>query len=102
MLCRLKISRPPRRQLLWLRFTCFAACPGKTTTLAMLTGRARPSGGDARVRGRSVIGAAAPSRARLGFCPQSDPLFELLSAREHLAMYARLKVRGWGAPAVRE
>ena len=68
----------------------------------MLTGRARLSGGDARVRGRSVIGTGTSSRALLGFCPQSDPLFELLSADEHLAMYARLKVRGWGAPAVRE
>ena len=59
----------------------------------MLTGRARPSAGDARVRGQSVTGSASPSRALLGFCPQSDPLFELLNAHEHLALYARLKVR---------
>jgi ABC-type multidrug transport system ATPase subunit len=58
----------------------------------MLTGRARPSGGDALVNGVSVIGNVASSRALLGFCPQADPLFELLNAHEHLRLYARLKV----------
>ncbi|CAL8463070.1 g2604 [Coccomyxa elongata] len=65
---------------------------GKTTTLALLTGRAHASGGDALVNGVSVMGEAEPaSRALLGFCPQQDPLLELLTAREHLALFARLK-----------
>lgn len=60
----------------------------------MLTGRARPSGGNAMVKGVSVVGDAAPERVLLGFCPQQDPLLELLTATEHLSLYARLKV-GW-------
>lgn len=35
----------------------------------------------------------AAGRALLGFCPQQDPLLELLTAREHLSLYARLKAR---------
>lgn len=67
---------------------------GKTTTLALLTGRAHVSGGDALVNGVSVMGEAEPaSRALLGFCPQQDPLLELLTAREHLSLFARLKAR---------
>ena len=62
----------------------------------MLTGRARPSSGDARVHGVSVISNVASSRALLGFCPQADPLFELLNAHEHLQLYARLKVAARG------
>ena len=34
--------------------------------------------------------------SRLGYCPQHDPLLDLLTAREQLALYARLKV---GFPA---
>lgn len=69
-------------------------CAGKTTTLALLTGRAHASSGDALVNGVSVMGEAEPaSRALLGFCPQQDPLLELLTAREHLSLYARLKAR---------
>jgi ABC-type multidrug transport system ATPase subunit len=66
---------------------------GKTTTLAMLTGRIRPTSGDALVNSVSVIHGDATSRALLGFCPQQDPLLELLTADEHLRLYARLKVR---------
>lgn len=68
---------------------------GKTTTLAMLTGRARPTAGDAMVNSVSVIHGAATSRALLGFCPQQDPLLDLLTAEEHLSLYARLKVRSY-------
>lgn len=31
------------------------------------------------------------SAGRIGFCPQTDPLIGMLSAREQIAMFARLK-----------
>jgi ABC-type multidrug transport system ATPase subunit len=30
-------------------------------------------------------------RRKIGFCPQFDALFELLTGREHLELYARIK-----------
>jgi len=68
-------------------------CIGKTTILGMLTGRTQPTSGDALVDGQSVLSSSAQARAELGFCPQQDPLLDLLTGREHLALYARLKVR---------
>lgn len=66
---------------------------GKTTTLAMLTGALRPDGGEAVVDGVSVTQGGGAAFAALGFCPQTDPLLEFLTAQEQLALYARLKVR---------
>ena len=59
----------------------------------MLTGRTQPTSGDALVGGQRVLRRSAQARAELGFCPQQDPLLDLLTGREHLALYARLKVR---------
>ena len=58
----------------------------------MLAGRVQPTSGDALVDGQSIVSSAAHARAALGFCPQQDPLLDLLTGREHLALYARLKV----------
>ena len=65
---------------------------GKTTILGMLAGRIQPTSGDALVDGQSILSSAAAARTALGFCPQQDPLLDLLTGREHLALYARLKV----------
>lgn len=65
---------------------------GKTTILGMLTRRTQPTSGDALVDGQSVLSSSGQAPAVLGFCPQQDPLMDLLTGREHLALYARLKV----------
>lgn len=65
---------------------------GKTTILGMLTRRTQPTSGDALVDGQSVLSSSGQGHAVLGFCPQQDPLMDLLTGREHLALYARLKV----------
>lgn len=31
----------------------------------------------------------------MGYCPQFDALFETLTGREHLRLYAAIKVRFW-------
>uniref|UniRef100_A0A669E1K7 ABC transporter domain-containing protein n=1 Tax=Oreochromis niloticus TaxID=8128 RepID=A0A669E1K7_ORENI len=62
---------------------------GKTTTFKMLTGDIPVSSGEAFLNGyRSV-------HQNMGYCPQFDALDELLTGREHLEFYARLR----GVPA---
>ncbi|XP_071439608.1 phospholipid-transporting ATPase ABCA1-like isoform X2 [Hetaerina americana] len=80
---------------------------GKTTTFKMLTGDTHPTRGNAYVCGRSILpssktgcgcskgaqdGELADVRRRqLGYCPQFDALDPLLTAREHLTLYSRLR-----------
>ena len=64
---------------------------GKTTTFKMLTGDVAPSAGDALVGGVSVSRDLRRAREHLGYCPQFDATLPLLTAREHLLLYARLR-----------
>uniref|UniRef100_A0A8B9I806 P-type phospholipid transporter n=1 Tax=Anser brachyrhynchus TaxID=132585 RepID=A0A8B9I806_9AVES len=57
---------------------------GKTTTFRMLTGDTDVTSGDAVVAGNSV-------HQNMGYCPQFDALDDLLTGREHLYLYARLR-----------
>nr|KAF6400152.1 ATP binding cassette subfamily A member 7 [Rousettus aegyptiacus] len=63
---------------------------GKTSTFRMVTGDMLPSGGEAILAGHSVTKEPAAAHRRMGYCPQSDAIFELLSGREHLELFARL------------
>ncbi|XP_055285241.1 phospholipid-transporting ATPase ABCA7 isoform X4 [Moschus berezovskii] len=64
---------------------------GKTSTFRMVTGDMLPSGGEAILEGHSVAQEPAAAHRRMGYCPQSDAIFELLTGREHLELYARLR-----------
>ncbi|PAA64936.1 hypothetical protein BOX15_Mlig007406g1, partial [Macrostomum lignano] len=64
---------------------------GKTTTFRMLTGDLAPSSGDAFICGRSVVTEAREVHRRLGYCPQSDAVQPLLTGREVLQLYARIR-----------
>ena len=67
---------------------------GKTTTLGLLTRQILPTAGDAFVHGVSILREDSPNQASapgLGYCPQVDPLLDLMTAREQLALFARLK-----------
>eukprot|EP00899_Mesostigma_viride_P016639 jgi/Mesvir1/24977/Mv25104-RA.2 len=64
---------------------------GKTTTLAMLSGELAPTEGTAYIAGMDVTTNRKAARKVVGYCPQFDPLLELLTPREHLLLYARLK-----------
>ncbi|XP_042106387.1 phospholipid-transporting ATPase ABCA7 isoform X11 [Ovis aries] len=64
---------------------------GKTSTFRMVTGDMLPSGGEAILEGHSVAQELAAAHRRMGYCPQSDAIFELLTGREHLELYARLR-----------
>jgi ATP-binding cassette subfamily A (ABC1) protein 3 len=74
---------------------------GKTTTLQMLTGDVLPTSGAAALGGFDIIEEQPQVRRLLGYCPQFDALLELLSVREHLFLYGRIKgVRERDLPSV--
>ncbi|XP_013001127.2 phospholipid-transporting ATPase ABCA7 isoform X2 [Cavia porcellus] len=64
---------------------------GKTSTFRMVSGDTLPSGGEAVLAGHSVAQEPAAAHRRMGYCPQSDAIFELLTGREHLELFARLR-----------
>lgn len=64
---------------------------GKSSTLAMLSGEFAPSGGNVYLNGLDLTTNVHTCRRKLGYCPQFDSIFELLTAREHLQLYARIK-----------
>jgi ABC-type multidrug transport system fused ATPase/permease subunit len=64
---------------------------GKTTTLSMLSGEFPPSSGEAFMAGYPILTNIHEARREMGYCPQFDALFDLLTGREHLNLYARIK-----------
>uniref|UniRef100_A0A3P8YR45 ABC transporter domain-containing protein n=1 Tax=Esox lucius TaxID=8010 RepID=A0A3P8YR45_ESOLU len=82
---------PPGRQ----HNTCFGLLgingAGKTTTFKMLTGDIAVSGGEAFLNGYSIRTEMREVHQNMGYCPQFDALNDLLTGREHLEFYARLR-----------
>lgn len=66
---------------------------GKTTTISMLSGLLPPTSGDATFANIEVFKEMAVLRSMLGVCPQHDVLFEQLTPREHLEIFAAFKGR---------
>jgi ATP-binding cassette subfamily A (ABC1) protein 3 len=56
----------------------------------MLTGDIPISKGRAFINGFSVVKQMGDVRKEIGYCPQFDPLLELMTSREQLTMYARI------------
>jgi ATP-binding cassette subfamily A (ABC1) protein 3 len=71
---------------------------GKTTLLSALIGDLAADSGEAFLVGRKVGANDSKCFESVGFCPQKDALFELLSVEQHLRLYARLK--GLPAPLI--
>uniref|UniRef100_A0A8B9KMW3 P-type phospholipid transporter n=1 Tax=Astyanax mexicanus TaxID=7994 RepID=A0A8B9KMW3_ASTMX len=75
---------------------------GKTTTFKMLTGDITASGGEAFLNGYSMRTEMGQVHQNMGYCPQFDAIDDLLTGREHLEFYARLRgvpeqeVAEWG------
>ena len=65
---------------------------GKTTTFNMLSGMFPPTYGDAFIFGKSVRHELRQVQGMMGICPQHDVLWEELSAREHLELFAGLSL----------
>ena len=64
---------------------------GKTTTLSILTGDYLPSGGRAWIDGYDVVSDENMCVSVWATARRADPLIELMTARETLIMFARLK-----------
>ncbi|XP_037325366.2 phospholipid-transporting ATPase ABCA1 isoform X1 [Pungitius pungitius] len=78
---------------------------GKTSTFRMLTGDTTITYGEAFLNQHSVLTEMERVHQLMGYCPQFDALSDLLTGREHLELYARLrgvpeesvtKVAQWG------
>jgi ABC-2 type transport system ATP-binding protein len=61
---------------------------GKTTTVGMLTTRARPTAGEARVAGIDVFRDPVTARGRFAVVPQRSNLDRALSIRDNLVFHA--------------
>ena len=64
---------------------------GKTTTLRILTGYMPGDGGHARIAGHDVFSESQQVRRRIGYLPESTPLYNDMRVREYLRFRARLK-----------
>lgn len=73
---------------------------GKTTTFKMLCGLYCPSGGDIFVLGLDASQKMAAVRRHVGYCPQFDALWDLLTVKEHVLLYA--KIRGYSGMELAE
>ena len=63
---------------------------GKSTTISMLSCLLKPSGGDARVAGHSVVSDAHAVKETIGVVPQEIALYPDMSARENLLFWGRM------------
>ena len=63
---------------------------GKTTTIRMLTGRARPTSGTARVCGCDVVHERERMKPLINLVFEEQNLYERLSGRENLQLFAEL------------
>ena len=64
---------------------------GKTTTISTLTGLLSPTEGQAVLDGVDVLADQQYLRESLGICPQHNVLFDYLTVREHIELYATFK-----------
>lgn len=64
---------------------------GKSSLLNILSGEFAPTSGDAFIAGMSLVSDVDKCRKLIGFCPQFDALYDLLTGREHLKFYAAIK-----------
>ncbi|MET0193784.1 MAG: ABC transporter ATP-binding protein, partial [Hyphomicrobiaceae bacterium] len=64
---------------------------GKSTTLAMLAGALRPDTGRIEIDGEDFVARPSLARTRLGWLPESAPLWPELSVDEHLMAFSRLR-----------
>src|SRR5437868_2647448 len=62
---------------------------GKTTLLRMLTGYIPPTEGTARVANRDVLDESLAVRRRIGYLPETNPLYEELAVYESLEWTAK-------------
>ena len=63
---------------------------GKSTTIRILTGRTRPTAGEARVLGHAMPDAIGRVRHEINLVPESPTVYGRMSARENLELFCTL------------
>lgn len=70
----------------------FVCCDvGKTTLASIICGDEEATSGDVQVFGHSVLNNSFQIRRMIGLCKQDDYLWPMLSAKEHLELFAGLQ-----------
>lgn len=64
---------------------------GKTTTIRILTGYLIPTAGDAKINGKSIFDEPLEAKKKIGYLPESPPLYEEMNVRDYLKFVARIK-----------
>jgi ABC-2 type transport system ATP-binding protein len=64
---------------------------GKTTLMRLLAGYVLPSGGRLHVAGHDVVSESLEVRRRIGYVPESAPLYRQMRVGEFLSFMARLR-----------
>jgi len=74
---------------------CFALLgvngAGKSTTFKSLTRDIIPTRGEIKIAGYDVQTEFEDARKLIGYCPQHDAIFDLMTVEEHLWFYVRIK-----------
>ena len=65
---------------------------GKTTTMRVLTGYMPATDGKAVVAGYDVFAHPVEAKRRIGYLPETPPLYPEMTVREYLTFVARIKV----------
>jgi ABC-2 type transport system ATP-binding protein len=64
---------------------------GKTTTIRILAGYLIPSAGDAQIDGKSIFDFPLEAKRKIGYLPESPPLYEDFAVYDYLQFVGRLK-----------
>ena len=64
---------------------------GKTTTMRMLTGYMPPTSGAANIAGFDVVNESIEVRKRVGYLPETVPLYTDMTLSEYLQFFAKLR-----------
>jgi ATP-binding cassette, subfamily A (ABC1), member 3 len=65
---------------------------GKSTTISLLTGLVTPTSGDAIINNKySIVNDMGLIRPLIGVCPQTNVLWDLLTCKEHMQLFARIR-----------
>ena len=63
---------------------------GKTTSMQMLTGNLAPTAGAVSICGIDLFDEPTAAKARIGYLPETPPLYRELTVREYVELAARL------------